>query len=153
MCSFADKNIYAPVDGKCMDVGDVEDEIFASKILGDGFAVCPEGDIIAAPCDGVIHRIFPTKHAFCVKMDDGKEILVHIGIDTVQLNGEGFVVLKKVNERVKAGEPVVKIDKEFIESQGYDVMTMVIISENPGDQIAKQKLNQRVSCRDLIISC
>ncbi len=147
-----DVNLYAPVDGKCVDISEVNDETFASKILGDGFAVIPTGDVIAAPCDGVITMVFPTGHAFCVKMDDGKEILIHIGIDTVQLNGEGFKVLKEADAAVKAGDPVVKVDKAFVESKGYELSTMVVVSENPGSEGSKQKLGEAVQCKDLIMS-
>ncbi|WP_028044536.1 PTS sugar transporter subunit IIA [Candidatus Stoquefichus massiliensis] len=146
-----DFNLYAPIKGKCIDIAEVKDKVFASKVMGDGFAVIPDDNVICSPCEGVITMIFPSKHAFGIKMKDGKEILIHIGIDTVQLNGNGFVSFKQVNEHVKIGEPVIQFDKINIESQNYDLTTMVIVT-NQSNSMKKQKLGEMVEVKDLIVS-
>lgn len=146
-----DRNLYAPVKGKCIDIEDVEDQVFSTKMLGDGFAIIPSGDIIHSPCEGVITMIFPTKHAFGIKMSDGKEILVHIGIDTVNLNGKGFTAYKKVNDSIKVGEPVMKLDKPLIESQNYNLTTMVIVT-NQTEGMSKEKIGEYVEDKELIVS-
>lgn len=151
---FKKKNeakIYAPVDGKCIDIIDVKDEVFASKMLGEGFAVIPDNCMICSPSDGVITMIFPTKHAFGVRMKDGKDILVHIGIDTVNLGGKGFEILKTVNQKVKAGDPIIKIDKDYIESQHYDLTTVVVMTDQK-EMIEKRSIGENVCCHDLIIN-
>lgn len=146
-----DFNLYAPIRGKCIDIAEVKDKVFASKVMGDGFAVIPDDNVIYSPCEGIITMIFPSKHAFGIKMKDGKEILIHIGIDTVQLNGNGFVSFKQLNEHVKIGEPVIQFDKINIESQNYDLTTMVIVT-NQSNSMKKQKLGEMVEVKDLIVS-
>lgn len=145
-----DYNLYAPVKGKCIDITNVKDKVFAAQVMGDGFAIIPESHMICSPCDGIITMIFPSKHAFGVKMKDGKEILIHIGIDTVQLNGEGFTNLKKVNDKVKAGEVVIELNKSEIESKNYDLTTMVIVT-NSSHEIKKQRLDEFVETKDVIV--
>lgn len=145
-----DSNLYAPVKGKCIDITEVKDKVFASKVIGDGYAVMPYDNVICSPCDGIMTMIFPSKHAFGIKMKDGKEILIHIGIDTVQLNGEGFTALKKVNEHVKVGEPVIEFDKLNIENQDYDLTTMVIVT-NQSNSMKKENLGEMVEVKDVIV--
>lgn len=132
MLNFLKKNyeVIAPVSGKILDLSEVPDEIFSKKIAGDGAAIDASGDIIMAPADGELTLVFKTCHAFALTLDNGVEILVHIGIDTVELKGEGFKLLQEQGNRVKKGEPIIKIDKEFIESKGYSLITPVLIT-NP----------------------
>ena len=101
---FKNKNenvIYAPVKGTCIDITEVDDIGFSSKMMGDGVAIVPIEGIVTAPCDGKISMIFDTGHAFGMEANNGAEILIHIGIDTVNLNGEGFEILKKPGQKVK----------------------------------------------------
>lgn len=130
--NFFKKNyeIIAPVSGKVIDLSEVPDEIFSQKIAGDGAAIDMTGNIIMAPADGELTLVFKTCHAFALTLDNGVEILVHIGIDTVELKGEGFKLLVQEGNRIKKGEPIIKIDKEFIESKGYSLITPVLIT-NP----------------------
>lgn len=146
-----DPNVYAPVSGRCMDVGEVEDKVFASKAMGDGFAVEPEADTIASPCDGTITMVFDSGHAFGVRMKDGKDIFVHIGIDTVNLQGKGFTVMKKKGDKVKHGDPVIKLDSKFIKGEGYPITTMTIINETE-DGLPKQHLGEQVTGENVIIA-
>lgn len=127
---FKNKNenvIYAPVKGTCIDITEVDDIGFSSKMMGDGVAIVPIEGIVTAPCDGKISMIFDTGHAFGMEANNGAEILIHIGIDTVNLNGEGFEILKKPGQKVKRGEPAIRFDLEKVKKL-YDTATMVIMT-------------------------
>ncbi|WP_286908040.1 PTS sugar transporter subunit IIA [Clostridium sp. UBA1652] len=120
--------IYSPTKGKIVNLEKVPDEMFSKKMLGDGAAVEIEDDIIHAPQDGVIRALFPTKHAFVLETKEGIEILVHIGLDTVDLDGEGFEAIVDIDSKVKAGDPIIKVDRKLIESKGFNLITMVIVT-------------------------
>ena len=122
--------IIAPVSGKTLDLSDVPDEVFAQRLVGDGVAIEPTGDLIVAPADGELSLLFKTYHAFGLTLDNGTEVLVHIGIDTVKLKGEGFQALAKQGTRVKKGTPIVRINADFIKNKGYSLITPVLIT-NP----------------------
>ncbi|MDO5517118.1 MAG: PTS glucose transporter subunit IIA [Clostridium sp.] len=120
----------APVTGKSLPLSETPDPVFAQKMAGDGLAMLPEADVIVAPADGELTLVFNTKHAFAMTLDNGVELLVHIGIETVTLNGEGFEQLAEAGTKVKAGDPIIKIDREFIKSKGLPLTTPVLIT-NP----------------------
>ena len=125
------KTLTAPVDGKVIDLSEVDDPVFAQKMMGEGIAIIPEGNIVAAPADGTIVLIPETRHAFGIKLADGLELLVHIGLDTVNLGGEGFSALVDVNTEVKAGDPIIKVDTDFVKSKGISLTTpMIIMNHN-----------------------
>jgi len=114
--------------GKIVEITEVPDAVFAEKMVGDGYAILPENNIIVAPVDGKIVHIFPTNHAFGMITDQGVEILVHIGLDTVELNGKGFKRLANVASYVKSGDPIIEIDAAFIVSQGKPLITSVVVT-------------------------
>ncbi|MFV0479037.1 MAG: PTS glucose transporter subunit IIA [Anaerorhabdus sp.] len=132
-------NILAPVDGNCISIESVPDKVFASKMLGDGVAFDFTGDTIYAPCDGVIIMVAVTKHAVGLVAENGVEILIHIGLDTVTLAGDGFDVLVKVNERVKVGDPLVKIDRDLMDEKKINLITPLIITN--GNEV-ESKINE-----------
>lgn len=121
--------LVAPISGKTVDITTVPDAVFAEKMAGDGLAINPTGDTVVAPADGELTMLFGTKHAFGMTLDKGVQILVHIGLDTVSLNGEGFTALKNQGDRVKKGEPIVKIDRELIQGKGLSLITPVIFTD------------------------
>ena len=123
-------------EGKLMDLSDVKDDAFASKSMGDGYALALCGNVIYAPCDGEIIACFPGGHALGLQHDD-LEIMIHIGIDTVELAGEGFRVLVNANDHVNAGQPLVEVDSERILAQGYDLTSMVIVTSGQAVTITK----------------
>ncbi len=120
--------LYAPVDGDCISLDEVKDDVFSSRMMGDGVAFRFKGNRVCAPCGGTICMIAETKHAFGIMNEDGAEILVHIGLDTVNLGGEGFRVLVKENQTVEKGAPVIELDREFFESKGIDLTTPMIVT-------------------------
>lgn len=130
--------LLLPAKGELIELEGVPDEAFAQKMLGEGYAVNPTEGIIVAPVSGTISHIFPTGHAFGIDSDEA-EILVHIGIDTVELKGEGFKALKKEGDSVKAGEAVIEVDLERIKEAGKSPITPVIVT--PKDEKKKLKLD------------
>lgn len=136
-----DNNLYAPLSGQCIDITDVNDIGFSSKSMGDGIAIKPTNNILRSPCDGIVKMIFRTYHAIGIEARNGAEILIHIGIDTVNLNGEGFKSFIKVNSKVKKGDPLIEFDLEKMKMQ-YDMTTMVIITN--GKVFLKKMLNENV---------
>lgn len=119
--------VYAPVDGQTVPIGEVKDETFSQKILGDGIAILPESGEFCSPADGKLESVFPTGHAYAVTTEDGAQILVHIGFDTVELKGKYFTVYGKNGEKVKRGDRIVSVDLEGIRHAGYDLTTPVVI--------------------------
>lgn len=126
--SVTDEKIYAPLTGKLIPLEKVNDAVFSSKMMGDGVAIIPEDGKVYAPCDGVVTVAFPTGHAMGIKSNHGCELLIHAGLNTVELNGEGFTVLKKVDDKVSKGDLLFEFDKEFMEKKGYDMTTPIIIT-------------------------
>ena len=121
--------VVAPISGKVIALENVPDPVFAQKVVGDGVAIDDlQGDIACAPIDGTIVLIFRTNHAFAVKGKDGIEILVHIGIDTVELGGEGFERLVEEGAVVKAGDPVIRFKRDVIVNSGRSLASPVIIT-------------------------
>lgn len=125
---FVQTEIASPMKGKVLKLESIKDDAFASAVLGKGAAVLPEEGKVYAPADGVISTLFPTLHALGMETDEGVELLIHIGLDTVQLNGEGFEAKVSQGDRVKKGQLLVTFDKEFIESKGYCMETPVIVT-------------------------
>ncbi|MFR5266888.1 PTS glucose transporter subunit IIA [Clostridium sp.] len=120
--------LVSPVDGKTIDLSKVNDPVFAEKMAGDGLAIDSTGSTVVAPCDGTLTLIFKTNHAFSITTDNGVELLIHIGLDTVTLNGEGFERLIEEGQKVKAGTPIIKLNRELIESKGISLVTPVLIT-------------------------
>ncbi|SHE32423.1 sucrose-specific PTS transporter subunit IIBC [Alkalibacter saccharofermentans] len=122
--------ISAPVDGRLLKIEEVPDKTFADKILGDGFAIEPSNGKVFSPVDGKILMAFETGHALAVGSENGGEILVHFGIDTVKLNGEGFKLLVKKGDVVKKGDPVLEVDLEAINKNAPSSITPVVITNS-----------------------
>ncbi|MFR9189673.1 MAG: PTS glucose transporter subunit IIA [Anaerotruncus massiliensis (ex Togo et al. 2019)] len=110
--------IAAPLTGKVIPVTEVPDPVFAEKVLGDGIAVDPTEGTVYSPVDGTIFQIAHTFHAMGIESDDGLEILVHLGIDTVKLEGKGFQSFVEVGQKVKKGDKIMEMDISFIREQG-----------------------------------
>lgn len=123
-------SVFSPCKGKLIDLTSVEDEVFSQKIMGDGVAIEPSEGVFYAPVSGTLESVFPTGHAYGLRSSDGKEILVHIGIDTVELNGKGFTLHVKQGDEVKAGDKIVTADLNVIRQEGYKVTTMLIQTDS-----------------------
>lgn len=126
----AEKNKYqvlAPVSGKTLELDSVPDPVFAEKLTGDGLAIEMASDTVLAPCDGVISLFFETKHAFAITTDEGIQILVHVGLDSIILNGEGLTALKQAGDRVAAGTPVIKADMDVLKKHSINMISPVLV--------------------------
>jgi len=123
-----ENKIVAPVLGRVLELSEVPDEVFASKLAGDGVAIECEDNTIVAPANGVISLIFKTNHAFGITLEDGTELLVHIGIDTVKLEGKGFERLLQEGDKVKTGDPIIRIDRELIMLKIYNIKQVLMLS-------------------------
>ena len=105
----------------------VNDAVFSTGLAGEGFAVLPEGNIVASPVDGTVAMIFPTKHAIGLTDADGKDYIVHIGIDTVSLKGQGFEVLVTEGQKIKAGLPLVRVDLSVLEENNLESDIIILL--------------------------
>ena len=134
--------LYVPVKGQVLDVGQSADEVFASKALGNGVAINPAEGMVCAPCDGIVSLLFPTKHAVGITSETGVEVLIHIGINTVQLDGQGFETFVSQGDKVKKGDKLIAADLDLIREKGMNPQTMMILPEGgnldvtvyPGEQ-------------------
>ena len=122
------KELVAPVDGKLIPIEEVDDPVFAEKMMGDGFAIISEGSGIYACSDGVVTMLYPSKHAIGITLEDGMELLIHIGIDTVMENGNGFEAFVQVGDKVRRGDLIVKMDREYLLGKGYDLTVITIFT-------------------------
>lgn len=123
-----DVEIKAPVNGKAIALSEVKDEVFAGGALGKGAAIIPEDGRICAPCDGVVSLVYPTGHAIGIQSENGAELLIHIGMDTVTLEGKCFDIKVKQGQAVKAGEILIEADLEGIRSAGLDTTTPIVVT-------------------------
>lgn len=126
--SSARHNLKSPLSGKVLPLSDVPDKVFSSGAMGKGLAIDSEKGELIAPADGEITTIFPTGHAVGLTTKDGIEILMHIGMDTVELEGQGFETFVKQGDQVKAGDLLVRFDIEAIKAAGYSVITPIVIT-------------------------
>ena len=123
--------ILAPLDGTVVDLEKVPDEVFAQKMAGDGVAIDPSGQVAVAPVAGDLVKLFPGGHAFGIITSEGVELIVHIGLDTVELKGQGFQNIATEGQQVKAGTPIVRFDRPAIERLGK-AMISPVVSSGPG---------------------
>lgn len=126
--------ISSPVTGMAADLGTAPDEAFAQKMMGDGAVVTPEEAFVCAPEDGEVAFVFDTKHAIGYMTDSGISLLIHVGIDTVKLNGEGFEVLVENGQKVKKGQPMLKLDLDYLKANAPSLATPVLCTELEDDQ-------------------
>lgn len=147
---YTDDCILAPADAEMISIEEVKDDVFSRKLLGDGVAFILKNGMIASPANGKLTIVFHTGHAFGITTNEGVEILVHIGINTVECKQKGFRILAKEGSDILAGEPVIKADLKSL-SKNYDMTTMLIITDPNGKDIRfidygnvhrKQKINR-----------
>jgi multiphosphoryl transfer protein len=122
--------ILSPLSGSIIPLDLVPDPVFSQKMVGDGLAIDPTDSLLRSPIEGVVEFIHPGKHAITLKSAYNIEVLIHIGIDTVKLKGEGFKTLVNVGQKVKAGDPLIEFDIDFISTQAKSVMTIVLVTQN-----------------------
>lgn len=149
---YRDNDIVAVANAKVVPTNEVKDAVFAKEILGQTIAFELLDNILVAPCNGTLEVMYPTGHAFGIRMNNGMSILVHVGIDTAKLKGKGFKVYHRQGENVKAGQKLVKINSEWIKEQGFDLTTMLIIAEKIDDEKVLFKFDDIVNRGQIINS-
>lgn len=122
--------LMCPLEGRVIPLRQVADSTFSSEIMGKGIAIVPESGLLRSPVSGTIKSLFKTQHAIGILSDEGVEILIHIGIDTVRLNGDGFTAQVTVGQQVIVGDPLIEFDVQKIIERGFDVTTPIIISNS-----------------------
>ncbi|HJT55076.1 MAG TPA: PTS glucose transporter subunit IIA [Ktedonobacteraceae bacterium] len=123
-------DVLAPVDGVVIDLEKVPDEVFAQKMVGDGVAIDPSGALVIAPIAGTLVKLFPGGHAFGIAGNDGIELIVHLGLDTIELEGEGFENIASEGQEVQVGTPIVRFDRATIERRGKVMLSPVVSTGN-----------------------
>ena len=146
------KEIKSPISGKVIELEKVNDPVFSSGAMGKGVAIEPIDNKVYAPFDGVIEFIADTKHAIGLLSDDGVEVLIHVGMDTVKMAGKGFDVKTKANSRVKAGDLLLEFDKSTIEKEGYSLITPVVITNADNYEDKQLCINEEVENGKSIIN-
>lgn len=146
------KTIVTPVNGKCVPLSEVNDAVFSQKILGDGAAIIPSEGKVFAPVDGTVSTVFDTKHAIGLLSKEGVELLIHIGIDTVNLEGKYFTAHVESGKKVKKGDLLVSFDQEAIQKEGYDTVTPVLITNTADFSSIKTNVNGNVKVGDVLLT-
>ena len=142
--------VLCPVSGTVMDISEVNDPVFAGKAMGDGIAIVPSEGVLVAPISGTVEALFPTGHALAIKDEAGMGVMLHIGIDTVQMQGQGFTALKKVNDRVRRGEPIIRFDRKRLSA--YDLTVMMFVTQPQALRWQKHLENSRVEAGDRVMT-
>lgn len=122
--------IKAPITGKYVAIENIPDPVFAQKMMGEGFGIEPTEGIVVAPIDGEIVNVFPTKHAIGIKANNGLEVLIHVGLETVAMNGEGFDTKVNTGDKVKVGDTLLEFDIPTIQDKAASIISPVIITNS-----------------------
>jgi PTS system glucose-specific IIA component len=136
-----EETIVAPLTGKIVSIEEVPDPTFAQKMMGDGIAIEPTEGVVVSPVDGEIVQFFHTKHAIGIQSESGAEILIHVGLETVGMNGEGFEGHVNVGDKVKAGDKLLSFDLELIREKAASTVTPIVITN--GDAV--ESLDKRAA--------
>jgi PTS system sucrose-specific IIC component len=149
----ADGNIlYAPIKGNVISRENIPDETFASGVLGDGVGIEPEIGEVVAPFDGEISTVTDTKHAVGISGPKDMEVLIHVGIDTVNMNGDGFELLVKAGDKVKAGQKLLTFDISKIKAAGYSTTTAVLLTNSDDFPDLKVLKNGKTNCMEELLA-
>ena len=147
-----DTLMISPIRGQIIPLSAVHDEAFASEALGKGFAIAPAEGKVVAPFDGKIAAIFPTKHAIGLVSETGVEILIHVGLNTVELNGKYFEALVEADEIVKKGQPILTFDLEKIQAAGYDTQVPIVVTNTPQYSLIETIGSGQTDCDEAILA-
>lgn len=126
--------VYAPITGTLIPLEQVKDVVFSSGTMGKGIAIDPEDGVVVAPFDGTVTALYPTKHAVGITSEDGVECIIHVGVDTANLQGKHFEVKVQENQKVKAGDVLLEVDLAAVLKEGYSLVTPVLVT-NSGDYL------------------
>ncbi|MDQ0226896.1 glucose-specific PTS transporter subunit IIBC [Metabacillus niabensis] len=145
---IVNETIVAPLTGEIKEISEVPDQVFSGKMMGDGFAILPTEGTVVSPVNGKILNVFPTKHAIGIQSDGGKEILIHFGIDTVNLKGEGFTTFVKEGDIVEQGQKLLEVDIEKVKGLAPSIMTPIVFTNLKEGQSIKLQSTGKVNAKD-----
>lgn len=137
--------VHAPLTGKLVSLEEVPDPVFSQKMMGDGIAIDPSQNQVFSPVDGEVVSVFPTKHAITIRSKSGAELLIHMGLDTVKLNGEGFDVLVGEGDKIKKGNPIAEFDLNKVSNTGTKVITPIVLLNGEQFKIENKQNNSSVT--------
>lgn len=146
------KTLLSPLAGTVISLSEVQDQTFAAGLLGQGVAVVPTGDKVVAPADCKVEAVFPTGHAVALHTNDGLDVLIHIGLDTVKLDGRHFDVRASVGQAVKRGDVLIEFDRAAIQQEGFDVTAPILVCNAVEFASIKGNVGASVSALDELIS-
>jgi len=144
--------IFAPMKGKIIPLEEVPDKTFSSKCLGNGVGIIPEDGIVLSPINGTVLQVFDTKHAIGLVTDTGIELIIHVGLDTIKMKGEGFEAFVETGDVVKVGDKLLEADLQIIKEKGYSTITPVIVTNTDNFKNVTEIKNEHVDFKDSIIS-
>ena len=144
-------SLKAVEDGRTIPMDEVNDQTFAQELLGPGIAIVPSNGTVVSPINGTIATVMDTKHAVCIQGEDGLELIVHAGLDTVELNGKYYQTYKEIGDQVKAGDVLLEFDLEEITKAGYAVTTPIVITHLGDYKITKCLTGQQVKAGEEVI--
>lgn len=144
--------VVSPIKGEVLNLRDIEDAAFSSGVLGQGVAIIPSDGKVVAPVDGVVTTLFPSLHAIGILSDEGVEVLIHIGLNTVQLEGRGFEACIKQGDRITKGQTILKFDIDVIKEAGYSVVTPIVVTNSSQFLDAVQTESKNIELEDNLIT-
>ncbi len=144
--------LFAPLSGPVIPIEKVPDPVFAQKMMGDGIAIDPVTQVLLAPCGGKIVQLHPAHHAVSIETAGGTQVLIHIGLDTVKLKGEGFSPKVQVGDRVQAGQPLIDFDADLVGSKAKSLITIMVIIESPPYQLVASHSPKAVAGKDVLLT-
>jgi len=147
------ENVFSPLQGTVVPLSSVPDSAFAEKMIGDGIAVIPKDGKVVSPVKGQIIQVFPTKHAIGIKSEKGLELLIHVGLDTVELNGEGFDPYVTDGQTVNIGDPLLTVDLEYLKNHDKNVICPIIITNMEQISNIDQSNFSEINHGDLLLKC
>ncbi len=147
------KYLYAVCSGNSADISTIPDDAFSSGMLGRGYAIEPNipHAIFYAPADATVQSITPTAHAYTLLTDDGLDVLIHIGVDTVNMGGSGFEALVKEGEKVKAGDPLARADLDRVRERGFPTVTAVLVTDPDKIKDIEYEFGEHTGGRDAVM--
>lgn len=148
------EEIYAPISGLAIDVTNVNDKVFSTKMMGESIAFRPQTDIVVAPCNGIISLIAKTKHALWLTSETDMEVMIHIGLNTVELEGEGFEALVIEKQKVRKGDPILKFDRDKFSDKNIDTTSIMAITNSNNYEIELENVDFKVeTAKSIVMRC
>jgi PTS system D-glucosamine-specific IIC component len=145
------ESFVAPMTGKLMPITEVPDQVFSQKMMGDGFAIEPTEGVVVSPVEGEIVNVFPTKHAIGIRSVGGREILIHVGIDTVNLQGKGFESFISEGDKVKPGQKLLEVDLDYIKENATSIITPIVFTNlQEGESVNLNKTEVQYGEKDIV---